>query len=139
MVTILIYNNSNLKRIPRQKLEKAVQTVFVEEKCNEGEVRIIFENDEVIHTLNREYLGHDYTTDVITFPLEERPLEGEIYISVDIAKIQAVEYAESLSDVLTRLAVHGALHLTGYDDSTDIDRERMNELETYYINNKITS
>jgi len=134
MIDIKIFNKSNLKKIPRKKIENAVCAVCVGEKCKEIEIRIIYENNEAIHTLNRKYLGHDYPTDVITFPLEERPLEGEIYSSVDIAQIQALEYAESLTTVLVRLAVHGVLHLLGYDDSTDEERNQMNELETYYIN-----
>ncbi len=133
MIDIKIYNNSNLPRIPRKKIESAVRAGLAGEKCKEAEIRIIYDTDEVIHQLNREYLGHDYPTDVITFPLEERPLEGEIYISADTAALQAEEYNETLNDVLIRLAIHGALHLVGYYDDTDEKKSKMNALETHYM------
>ncbi|MBI3257963.1 MAG: rRNA maturation RNase YbeY [Ignavibacteriae bacterium] len=133
MIDIKIFNKSNLSRIPRKKIENAVKAGFIGEKCNEVEVRIIYDTDEAVHQLNREYLGHDYPTDVITFPLEERPLEGEIYISAETAARQAEEYEETLNEVLIRLAVHGALHLVGYDDDTDEKKSKMNTLETHYM------
>ncbi len=134
MIDITIYNKSELVRIPRKKIENAVRAVFIGEKLEEVEMRIIYDTDGAIHELNREYLGHDYPTDVITFPLEERPLEGEVYISADTAAHQAEDYNESLTDVLVRLAVHGALHLAGYDDDTEEKKNRMSVLETRYMN-----
>ncbi|MBK7986366.1 MAG: rRNA maturation RNase YbeY [Ignavibacteria bacterium] len=83
--------------------------------------------------MNRKFLQHDYPTDVITFPLEDNPLEGEIYISIDTAIEQARDYNVSVAQELMRLAAHGTLHLIGYDDSTDEERARMSELETLYI------
>lgn len=133
MIDIKIYNNSSLPRIPRQKIENTVRAGLSGEKCTDAEIRIIYDSDEAIHQLNREYLGHDYPTDVITFPLEVRPLEGEIYISADTAAIQAEEYNETLNEVLIRLAIHGTLHLTGYDDDTEDKKSKMSALETHYM------
>jgi rRNA maturation RNase YbeY len=133
MIDIQIYNNSNLAKIPRKKIDHVVRSICIGEHCTEAQIRIIYETDDVVHNLNREFLGHDYTTDVITFPIEERPIEGEIYISADTATVQAEEYNETITSVLVRLAAHGALHLVGYDDGTEHERNQMSSLETYYM------
>ena len=79
-------------------------------------------------------MGKSSATDVITFPIdEEPPIYGEIYISIDTARRQAEEYGVSLRNELCRLAVHGALHLAGYDDATPKQREKMHNLENQYI------
>jgi rRNA maturation RNase YbeY len=89
-----------------------------------------------VRDLGKEFLGHDYDTDVITFDLseEDAPLaEGEIYIAVAQAEAQAKEYGTTLTAELKRLAVHGALHLCGYDDSTDELRSEMSRMENMFI------
>jgi rRNA maturation RNase YbeY len=83
--------------------------------------------------LNKQYLQHDYATDVITFPLDEQPLYGEIYVSLETARRQANEYGVTVVNELCRLAVHGALHLLGYDDATLEDRAAMHKLESKFI------
>lgn len=96
-------------------------------------VTVILMSDDDLLQLNREFLKHDYYTDVITFVLEEEPLEGEIYISVDRAREQALEYKVTLHNEVCRLAIHGALHLAGYDDGTESEREAMRVLEDTYL------
>jgi probable rRNA maturation factor len=130
---IRIFNTSALKKLPRKKITQAVENVLKGEKIREAQINVIFVSDEDIHEMNRNFLKHDYPTDVITFPLGEKPLEGEIYISADTAAVQAAEYKASLSAELMRLAAHGTLHLAGYDDATDEDRNRMHLLENRYI------
>ncbi len=83
--------------------------------------------------MNREFLQHDYYTDVITFPLEEKPLEGEIYISVDRAREQAAEHNVGVYHEVRRLAIHGTLHLLGHDDATTQEREEMRSLENHFL------
>jgi len=86
--------------------------------------------------LNNEYLQHDYYTDVITFSLNEddtKEIDGEIYICVDVAEEQAKEYKVSLSNELSRLAIHGLLHLCGYGDKTDEEQKLMRSLENKYL------
>ena len=94
------------------------------DKLKVGEVtfNIIFVNNDYIHKLNKQYRNIDRETDVITFALEDdktfNPVErilGDIYISIDKAKSQSVEYGHSLERELCFLSVHGMLHLLGYD------------------------
>lgn len=86
-------------------------------------------DDDEIHAINRQYLGHDYATDIITFPLETKPLEAELVISADTARRQARDYGVSVREECVRLAIHGILHLTGYDDTDETARRRMKRKE----------
>lgn len=110
-----------------------VRRVFASEGIKEAEINVIIVTDEKIHELNLEFLQHDYTTDVITFPLSENPLEGEVYISADTARNQAVEFGITLTEEILRLAAHGALHLAGYNDATPEEKKIMSTLETKYM------
>ena len=93
------------------------------------DVSIVLVSDPELHRLNRDFLGHDYPTDVVTFPLYDEddpdPLLGEVVISVDRAHEEAAEREISVEEELRRYAVHGVLHLAGYDDRTDSDRVAM--------------
>lgn len=95
-----------------------------------AEVSIVFTDGRYSRTINRKYLGRDYSTDVLAFPLEEgETLEGELYVNIDKARQQAREYAVSLANELGRLVIHGMLHLTGYDDRTRRGAEAMRKKE----------
>ena len=94
------------------------------DKLKVGDVtfNIIFVNNDYIHKLNKDYRNIDRETDVITFALEddktfnpEERILGDIYISIDKAKSQSIEYGHSLMRELCFLSVHGMLHLLGYD------------------------
>jgi len=117
------------------RLQKAIERTLKGENIKKADVSVVIVSDEEILKLNKAFLQHNYTTDVITFPLEENSsnVDGEIYISIDTARIQAKEYSVSLTNELTRLAVHGTLHLTGYDDATPEQRQQMHQLENKYI------
>lgn len=132
------HNVSVVNAHPRTRLRHApivdaVLRALRGERAPRGEVTVVLVSDDELLDLNRRHLGHDYHTDVITFPLESDPLEGEIYISVDRAREQAREYRAGLYEEVTRLAVHGALHLAGHDDATDAQREAMRRLEDRYL------
>ncbi|GDX64617.1 MAG: rRNA maturation RNase YbeY [Ignavibacteria bacterium] len=132
-IQVQVFNDSNQKPVPRTKIQEVVRRVFASEGIKEAEVNVIIVTDERIHELNIEFLKHDYPTDVITFPISEDPLEGEVYISADTARNQAVEYGVTLTEEILRLAAHGALHLAGYDDSTPEGKKQMSVLETKYM------
>lgn len=132
-ITIGIYNASSAGRIPRKRMEYAIRTALRGEKVKKAAIDVIVLDNPDIHAMNKQFLRHDYPTDVITFPLEEDKVIGEIYIGYGVAKQQADEYGVSCTNELMRLAVHGTLHLVGYDDATDAERTRMNDLETTYI------
>ncbi|MBL7973739.1 MAG: rRNA maturation RNase YbeY [Candidatus Kapabacteria bacterium] len=117
------------------RITNAIQRTLQGEKVKQADIAVIIVSDDELLELNKMYLNHHYYTDVITFPLgdEGGPIEGEIYISMDTAAAQAKEYSVSRTNELTRLAVHGTLHLVGYDDATKEQRQHMHVLENKYI------
>lgn len=99
-----------------------------------GDISIIFCSDNYILDVNLRYLHHDYFTDVITFDYcEGNRLSGDLFISVDSVRENAVEFGTEFDDELHRVIVHGLLHLIGYDDHTPEDQKLMSEKEDYYL------
>jgi rRNA maturation RNase YbeY len=134
-VDIEIINSSTTARLPKTKVFDAVGRAVGSEKKISGRIEIIYVNDKYIHELNQKYLKHNYPTDVISFDMGDgKEIDGEVYISIDTAKRQANDYGVSLTNELMRLAVHGSLHLMGYDDQDDASRKKMRLLEDKYIN-----
>ncbi len=121
------------KWLPRALIRRAARAVLEGEGAGNAHVGVVLCDDEMIRYLNACYLGHDWATDVISFPLGSDPLDGEIYISVDTARHQAAEAGVSLRNELVRLVVHGVLHLLGYDDCTEVERQRMHARQEEYV------
>ncbi len=116
------------------------------------EVGVVVTTDEEVLTLNRQYLGHDYHTDVLSFgmsdggdveeggmgfvtPSERAPYLGDVVISYDRAAEQAPEYHHSTEAEVATLLVHGLLHLLGYDDTDDEKRAQMHARQNELILN----
>lgn len=131
--TIDVINAHPSTRLKRAGIIDVVCRVLAGEGIRKASANVILVSDTALHQMNRDFLGHDYLTDVITFTLEPKPLEGEIYISVDRAREQAAEYGVGLYQEVLRLAAHGALHLAGHDDATTAQREAMKRLEDRYL------
>ena len=99
-----------------------------------GAVNIIFCSDNYILDVNMRYLQHDYFTDIITFDYcEGDKLSGDLFISVDSVRENALYYGTEFEDELNRVMVHGILHLIGYDDHTEEEQKVMREKEDYYL------
>ena len=99
-----------------------------------GDINIIFCSDNYILNVNQQYLQHDYFTDIITFDYcEGDRLSGDLFISVDTVRENAIEYGTEFSEELHRVIVHGILHLIGYDDHSDKDVAMMRKKENYYL------
>lgn len=95
-----------------------------------GEIAYVFCDDAKILEVNRQYLGHDYYTDIITFDYcEDDKLSGDIFISLDTVKSNSVTYGTDYYDELTRVIIHGILHLCGYKDKSDDESRAMRALE----------
>jgi probable rRNA maturation factor len=130
---IHIFNDTKRTPIPRAKMHRVIENVLHGEGAREAVVSVVLVDDERIHAMNKEFLQHDYPTDIITFPLDDEVIDGEMYISMDTAIRQAAEYGVSLTNELMRLAAHGTLHLVGYDDTSPEERKHMSALEDKYI------
>jgi probable rRNA maturation factor len=110
--------------VPEGLLERGCREVLYAEGIREGEISITLLDDEGIRGLNQEYLGKDWTTDVIAFALQARgdPVLGDVYLGFEQAQRQASELHIPLDEELLRLAIHGALHLLGYQHPEGEDR-----------------
>ncbi len=119
-----------------KELKKLVKKVVKKFKLETSEFNIIIVDDKYIHNLNKKYRNIDRKTDVITFALEDNldieldhRILGDIYISLQTAKSQAIEYGHSLKRELSFLTVHGILHLLGYDHMNEEDEQVMFKLQ----------
>lgn len=118
----------------KEKSKKWLREILREEKKKEGDINIIFTNDQTIHQLNRTYLSHDFYTDVIAFDYQKPgKITGDIYISIDTVKKNAKRYKCQFNVELQRVIVHGLLHLIGYNDKTEEEKKAMREKESVYL------
>ncbi len=100
-----------------------------------GEISVIFCSDEYLLEINKQYLNHDYYTDIITFDyVEDNVISGDLFISVDRVKENSQQFGSGLLKELYRVVFHGVLHLVGYNDKTDEEQTLMTEKEDFYIN-----
>ncbi len=98
-----------------------------------GDLNYIFCDDEYLLDINKQYLGHDYYTDIITFDSREdassRRIDGDIFISVDTVRANGDEYGEGFDREIMRVVAHGLLHLVGEDDVTPALQKKMRAAE----------
>ncbi|GHT42191.1 hypothetical protein FACS189437_09970 [Bacteroidia bacterium] len=123
----------NTKLPPAQRRTKLFETTVAAALGRsakfEGEVNLIFISGREIRKINKQFLSHDYETDVIAFQYPSGPeiLLGDIFVCVKIAQKNAALYKQSVLRELMTYAVHGALHLTGMDDATPSQRAAMDK------------
>lgn len=119
----------------RVKLKKFIEGIFKKEKKKIQGLNYIFCTDEELLEINRQYLNHDYYTDIVSFELSKKdePAEGDIYISIDRIRDNALSLGEPLYKELHRVIFHGALHLCGYKDKTRSQSLEMRNKEEEYI------
>ena len=119
----------------RTKLKLFVENLFTQEKKKLGNLSYILCSDEHLLRINKDFLNHDFYTDVITFDLSssKTEIEGEIYLSVDRIKDNAKQLDVSFKEELHRVIFHGALHLCGYKDKKKGDILLMREKENSYL------
>jgi rRNA maturation RNase YbeY len=132
---------------PSRAIDEAALAVLIS-RAVEGEeftirsLGIVLADHETVHRLNREFLAHDYVTDVLSFSLDEeatadRVIDGEVYVDLDTAAERAPEFGTTFEDEARRYVVHGLLHLMGYDDATDAERAAMRRLEDHYLSGSV--
>ncbi len=114
-------------------ISKWIHSAVEEEGKSVFSLSFVFCSDTYLHELNIQYLQHDTLTDVITFPYEENPIEGDIYISIDRISENADKFGVSFTEELSRVMIHGTLHLMGYGDKTSKEKEIMTKMENKYL------
>lgn len=119
----------------RSRLKSFLPSIFKKEKRQLAELQYIFCSDDYLLAINKQYLDHDYYTDIITFDLSEpdQPINAEIYISVDRVRDNARSFGTSLRKELHRVIFHGALHLCGYRDKNSKEEQLMRKMEDQYL------
>jgi rRNA maturation RNase YbeY len=119
------------KNLNKIKVHYLVQSLSTELTFSLLNLEINFISGESILDINKRFLKHNYSTDIITFKYsgEAKHIDGEIFISIDDALINSRKYKVSISEELVRLVIHGVLHLLGYDDQTSSDKKIMKRLE----------
>jgi rRNA maturation RNase YbeY len=107
-----------------------ISKVILSENKSEGEINYIFCDDDYLHKLNVEHLGHDTLTDVISFDYcVGNEINGDIFISVERVADNAIDFNVDFTEELKRVLVHGILHYCGYKDKTEEDEKRMRSKE----------
>jgi probable rRNA maturation factor len=113
------------------KTSKWIKTISLSEGYKIGELNYIFCSDYYLLEINKQYLDHDYYTDIITFDNseEEGKLEGDIYVSIDRVRENAAGLGVDFEVELRRVLIHGLLHLIGFEDGSDELKKQMRAKE----------
>jgi len=115
-------------------LKEMIVAIFNKEKVRLNRLDYVFCSDEYLLHINQGFLKHDYYTDIITFDLSEtKEVQGEIYISTDRVRENAVFNSAFFKEELVRVLFHGALHLCGYKDKKKEEISLMRKKENYYL------
>ena len=105
-------------------------------KYNQVKINLIFCDNDKLNSFKRKYFDDDVLTDIVTFPIKnDNDLEAEIYISIEMAKSNAYEFNVSLNNELSRLIIHGVLHLIGFNDNTKDAKKIMFSKQEEIISN----
>jgi len=133
----IIFHTVDIKlpSVKKAALKKFILTQGLKESKKKLRVTYVFCSDEYLLNMNKQFLNHDYYTDIITFPLTEteKEIEAEIYISVDRVKDNATKFKTDFLEEFHRVVFHGVLHLMGYKDKSKADKETMRKKENEWL------
>lgn len=116
--------------------KRATKTVAEKEDCHFGFIELVYVDETEIVRINRKHLDRDYITDIITFRYDENNennIEGTIFCCAPRIAEQAEEWGEAVEREFLRVFIHGLLHLNGYEDKTETQKQRMTGREDYYL------
>ncbi|WP_018627776.1 rRNA maturation RNase YbeY [Niabella aurantiaca] len=133
-VTFSFHKRTTLNK--RNRLKGFLISLFQENKQELERLHYVFCDDVEILEINRQYLEHDYYTDIITFDMREKesePMSADIFISVDTVRSNAILVNEPFYRELHRVIFHGALHLCGYNDKTSEEQGIMRRMEEHHL------
>lgn len=117
---------------PQDVLQQACINALKHSKVTSAQIEILVVGDKSMRDLNKKHLNHDYTTDVLSFDLGSTPeadMLGQLIICYSYAKKEAAKRSISVSEEICRYAIHGTLHLLGYDDTKEKERSEMWEVQ----------
>lgn len=137
MINVQIETDQKLVKLKEKSILKLVSVVMKSEDIKTAEILLIFTTDNVLMELKKKYFNQEHYTDVIAFRLNdynEDKVEGEIYISVPQVSNNAKQYNQAFNKELSRIIIHGSLHLLNYKDKTPQEKIKMTEKEDYFLN-----
>lgn len=118
----------------KKLLNNWIKSLIKQNKVILGEINIIYCDDEYLFFINKKYLNHDYYTDVITFNyIIDTIISGDIFISINRVKENALKWGVSFEKELYRIMIHGILHLLFYNDKYYTDKFIMQDKENFYL------
>ena len=121
--------------IDSDKIRIWIEDVIKKEKKTVGDITYIFCDDDYLLERNKEFLDHNTLTDIITFNYcIDNNISSDIMISIDRVKENSTTFENSFNEELKRVMIHGILHLIGYNDKSDKEKELMREKENFYLN-----
>jgi probable rRNA maturation factor len=134
MNIVFNYDIVNFRIRNAGKVKTVVNKIIADSSKKQGKINFVFTSDERMLDINKEFLNHDYFTDIITFDYcTDKEVSGEIYIGVPTVRENAGIYGKTFKDEIHRVIFHGALHLCGFDDQTDDDIKKMRSMEEKYL------
>lgn len=130
----IFYQDIKPINITKPHITKNIKYLVKNENRKLGIVSLIFCSDNYLLDINKNYLNHNYYTDIITFNyVEDKVISGDLFISIDRVKENAIEFDTIFENELYRVIFHGILHLIGYNDKTREAKRVMREKEDLYL------
>jgi len=135
VIHVEIVNEQTGVAVDQSQIATAARNVLAGEGIEQATISIAVVDAAMMHRLNRQFLNHDYPTDVLSFPLNgtRDAIEGDIAVCPEVAALAATEYGWQTNDELLLYVIHGVLHLVGYDDKSADAKHRMRERERHYL------
>lgn len=131
---INFFSENNFQFNKSDQTNKLLKLLLNEEGYELGDLNYIFCNDDYLLNINKQYLNHDYYTDIISFDnTVNKIVYGDIYISTDRVKDNSLTFNTTFENELARIIIHGLLHLCGYKDKSQNDKQIMTQKEDYYL------
>ena len=123
----------------KTKVRQWIKDTIAAEGYQLDELTYIFCSDAYLLQINQQYLDHDTFTDIITFDnsTEKKTVTGDIFISIDRIRENAVKFNQTVADELHRVIIHGVLHLLGYKDKSAADSKKMTQMEDKYLDKRV--
>jgi probable rRNA maturation factor len=131
---LIVYYNYRHGALPDNLLISTARNIYAKKKIPfSRKTHVVFCSDHAIAKLNAMFRGKNHATDVLSFNYDDDDLLGEIYISLDRARVQARRYKVTFDNEVARLFIHGMFHLLGFDHETVRDRRKMEAQESQYL------
>ena len=130
----IYYDNVRFRLRESTKIKRLIAEVIGKEEKVPGDLSFIITSDKTLRNINKEFLNHNYYTDVIAFNYSvAKRINGEVYISIDTVRENAANYKISLKREILKVFIHGVLHLCGYDDKTKREKNVMSDKEDFWV------